>query len=113
VLTIRLRQPSSVSLEAPSWITVDSPPGHVAAGWTDRIHITFSRAIGHHSGRTDNALDRLAGVNFVDDGNGNWRRLWELSTGENRSKSFVFSKSLPIGGNSVPGILVNSVLESR
>ena len=32
VLTIRLRQPSSsVSLKAPSWIEIDSPPVHVAA----------------------------------------------------------------------------------
>jgi hypothetical protein len=31
VLTIRLRQPSSVSLEAPSWMEIDSPPVHVAA----------------------------------------------------------------------------------
>jgi hypothetical protein len=31
VLTVRLRQPSPVTLEPPSWIEVDAPPVHVAA----------------------------------------------------------------------------------
>jgi hypothetical protein len=31
VLTVRLRQPSPISLEAPSWIEVEAPPVHVVA----------------------------------------------------------------------------------